>query len=58
MKAKPTAAQLAEAKKSEPVHHPATAELRESWSVLNPRGAQIHYGSEDEAARAASTGIY
>ena len=55
---KPTAQQLADAKKSRPVHCPATAEFRESWSVLNPRGREIHYGSEEEALAAAQTGIY
>jgi hypothetical protein len=58
MSTKPTAAQIADAKKSVPVYHPETPELRASWSVLNPRGAEIHYASREEAAQAAATGIY
>ena len=54
----PTATELAEAKKSKPVHHAATDQYRESWSILNPRGAEIHYGSREDAELAAETGIY
>ena len=53
-----TASEVEEAKKSKPVHHAATAEYRESWSVVNPRGSEIHYGSFEEAELAAQTGIY
>jgi hypothetical protein len=55
---KPSAQDLAEARKSKPVHQPATAEYRESWSVLNPRGSEVCYGSYEEALAAAQTGIY
>jgi hypothetical protein len=55
---KPTSVQLANARRSIPVHHPATPDLRESWSVDNPHGAEIHYPTHDEAAAAARTGIY
>lgn len=41
-----------------PAHHEATDTHRESWSVVNPHGAAIHYGTEEEAASAARTGIY
>ena len=54
----PTASEISEAKKSKPAYHPATAVLRASWSVVNPRGSEIHYGTEDEALLAAQTGIY
>ena len=57
-KPEPTAQELADAKKSKPVHHPATAEYRESWSVVNPRGSDVHYGSPEDALAAAQTGIY
>jgi hypothetical protein len=49
---------LAEARKSRPRHVPATPELREGWSVVNPAGAEIFYGSAEDAANAAATGIY
>jgi hypothetical protein len=58
MRSEPTAAALAAARNAKPARHPATAEHRESWSVLNPHGKEIHYGSEAEAAQAAATGIY
>ena len=58
MQRKPTAQELAGARKARPVHHPATAMLRESWSVTNPRGVDIHYGSYEEALAAAQAGIY
>jgi hypothetical protein len=54
----PTQAELNAAKREIPVHHPATSLYRESWSVRNPRGSEIHYGSRDEAETAARTGIY
>ena len=54
----PNAQQLADAKKSRPAHHPETEMFRESWSVLNPRGREAHYGSYEEALAAAQTGIY
>jgi hypothetical protein len=55
---KPTAAQMREASKQTPVHHEATTVLRESWSVLNPYGREVHYGSYEDALTAAQTGIY
>jgi hypothetical protein len=55
---KPTAAELAEARKAEPVFHPATPVYRASWSVANPRGAEIHYPTREDALAAARTGIY
>ena len=55
---KPTEQELADAKKSKPVHHAATAEYRESWSVVGPRGNDVHYGSYEDALAAAQTGIY
>jgi hypothetical protein len=51
-------AATAAARQARPSHHPATATLRESWSVLNPFGKAIHYPSEQEALTAAQTGIY
>jgi hypothetical protein len=54
----PTAAELEAARNSKSVRHPATAEHRESWSVVNPRGREVHYGTAEEAAGAAATGIY
>jgi hypothetical protein len=57
-KREPSEAQLEAARKARPVHHPATEEYRESWSVANPRGADIYYGSYEEALAAARTGIY
>lgn len=41
-----------------PVHHPATELFRESWSVLNPRGVEIHYPSKQEAIDAYTYGIW
>lgn len=58
MTASPSAAELAEARKARPRHHPATAEYRESWSVTNPNGHEICYPGYDEALSAARTGIY
>lgn len=55
---KPTAQELADAKKARPAHHPETAMFRESWSVTNPRGSDVYYGSYEEALAAAQTGIY
>jgi hypothetical protein len=46
------------ANKSTPAHHPATPDLRESWSVPNPHGTEIHYPTWYEAYSAASTGIF
>jgi hypothetical protein len=57
-KPEPTARDLADAKKSQPVHHPETDIYRESWSVVNPRGHDVYFGSYDEALAAAQTGIY
>lgn len=54
----PTEQELADARQAKPKHHPATADLRESWSVTNPRGAEIHYGTYEDALLAAQTGIY
>ena len=39
-------------------HHAATTELCESWSVENPNGSQIHFGSYADAVMAATTGIF
>lgn len=41
-----------------PVYHPATPELRASWSVLNPRGVPIHYQSYTDAQTARDTGVF
>ena len=30
-------------------HYPATADYRESWSAVNPRGAEIYFWSAQEA---------
>lgn len=55
---KVTREQAEAAKDAVPVHHPATSQYRESWSVTNPRGVAIHYGSREEAESVARTGVY
>ena len=55
---KPTKAELEAAKREIPAHQPATDMYRESWSVLNPRGSEVCYGSYEEALAAAQTGVY
>jgi hypothetical protein len=32
-----------------PTYHPATAYYGESWSVINPNGREIHFGTPEEA---------
>jgi hypothetical protein len=58
MKAKPTAPEIAAARGCVPRYVPPTSEYRNGWMVTGPRGNELYYDTEHEAADAAATGIY
>ena len=54
----PTAEQIEAARKCKPHYVPPTSDYRNGWRIITPRGNEVFYDNEEDAANAAATGIY